>query len=383
MLSRKLFPALDLSFQVGVAMFTGLQFLLMTAVFAHVLTMIFRSGVPRLLNGLFLVFFTFYPIHPLYSVTIWKDVSFSVCLLVFEVLLFYELRQHKIRFCVGIAVSGILLVLFRHNGVWLLVLSIPFLFSAFRSSRKLVLCAFLIAILFIIAWKSVFLPALRIPGGEISEALSLPLQQIALTAKRQHRSMDEELLAEIRVFFDTPNFWKWYTYRIADPVKNRFSETYYRAHRAEFWRLWLKLAKTYPQDTIDGFLLHTFGYWYPEMPCSGFAVGIDNDGFFGIHMAPKGAGQPAEPITAWIAGSGYKDIPLISLLFSPGACFWVCLACFFYCLYRKSPAFFLFIPVIILWLTALASPVNCEYRYVYGMFLCVPLLFTAALVSWD
>ena len=35
------------------------------------------------------------------------------------------------------------------------------------------------------------------------------------------------------------------------------------------------------------------------------------------------------------------------------------------------------IPIIILWLTNLASPVWCEYRYIYGMFTTMPIFLFA------
>lgn len=46
-----------------------------------------------------------------------------------------------------------------------------------------------------------------------------------------------------------------------------------------------------------------------------------------------------------------------------------------YAIYRKNYDYILiYIPLIILWLTTLASPVFAEYRYVYAIFTCLPIL---------
>ena len=155
-------------------------------------------------------------------------------------------------------------------------------------------------------------------------------------------------------------------------MKNNFLEEEYAKDPAAFWRLWIKTGLAYPQDYADAFLIHSYGYWYPETPHWVFVTGIDDNGVFGIHAEPKLTGDRIGRALRWLSDSKYDEIPLLSLLFSPGACFWAYVILFFFLLYRRSPAYILCIPMLVLWLTALASPVNCEYRYVYGMFLCLP-----------
>ena len=373
-ISDKLFPGTDQANQAGVSLFITVQFLLMTAVFAAFAYLVMKRSLPAFLKAGILLFLLFYPVHPLYSVTMWKDVPFAVCLFVLLLMLILEQEQHKAGFVIGIVFAGILLTLFRHNGIYLILISAPFIPAAFRSGAKPVFAAFLAVIVFYICWRSVLLPAMDIPKGEASEAFSIPLQQVALTAKRHRSAGNEEQLIALDSWFTAGSIEERYTYRISDPVKNVFDNERYKADPGSFWRFWLELGKTYPQDYLDAVLLHTYGYWYPETPHWVFITGIDDDGLFGIHMDPKLDNGLTRSVTGWLTGAGYDELPLVSLLFSPGACFWVYVIGFFYCLYRKPRVVFFFIPLFSLWLTALASPVNCEFRYVYGLFLCLPLI---------
>lgn len=372
--SSNLFPGADHANQTGVSIFITIQFLLMTAAFAVFASLVIKRSLPDLVKIGILLFLLFYPVHPLYSVTMWKDVPFAVVLFVLMLLLICEKEQHKTGYIIGIAVSGILLALLRHNGIYLLLISFPFIPIAFKSKQMPVFAAFLAAILVYFCWRMLLLPALQIPKGEPSEAFSIPLQQIVLSAKRHRSAAPEEQMEKLDSWFSVEEIEKRYTYQLSDPVKIVFDNERYMSDPGNFWKLWLELGAAYPQDYLDALLLHTFGYWYPETPHWVFVTGIDDDGLFGIHMDPKLDNSLTRSVSEWLTGAGYDDLPLFSLLFSPGFCFWVYVVLFFYSLYRKSPAVFFYIPLIALWLTALASPINCEFRYIYGLFICLPLI---------
>ena len=70
-----------------------------------------------------------------------------------------------------------------------------------------------------------------------------------------------------------------------------------------------------------------------------------------------------------------RDIPIISMLFSIGFMFWLIIIALVYNIYNKCyKNILIYIPVIMLWLTTLASPVFCEFRYVYSIVTCLPVL---------
>ncbi len=75
-----------------------------------------------------------------------------------------------------------------------------------------------------------------------------------------------------------------------------------------------------------------------------------------------------------------RDIPVISMAFSIGTCFWALIICMGYKILQKEYKFiFLYIPIFILWLTIIASPVFCEFRYAYPMFMTLPVYLSFCL----
>lgn len=41
----------------------------------------------------------------------------------------------------------------------------------------------------------------------------------------------------------------------------------------------------------------------------------------------------------------------------------------------------IYLPILFLWLTCLASPVFCEFRYIYSLFTCIPILIGINFIS--
>ena len=65
------------------------------------------------------------------------------------------------------------------------------------------------------------------------------------------------------------------------------------------------------------------------------------------------------------------------MLFSVGFIFWVIIVCLGYKIYKKEYKYILvYLPIGILWLTLIASPVFCEFRYAYPLFTTLPLLIS-------
>ena len=67
----------------------------MSGAAAFVLKLILTTKTYRVIKTGAFLFLLFYPVHPLYSVTIWKDVPFAAALLMFEAMLILEQKQHK------------------------------------------------------------------------------------------------------------------------------------------------------------------------------------------------------------------------------------------------------------------------------------------------
>jgi len=78
--------------------------------------------------------------------------------------------------------------------------------------------------------------------------------------------------------------------------------------------------------------------------------------------------------------NGLRNIPVISMLYSIGFFTILLLLSFILLVIKRQYKLLLaFVPVIFLLVTTTASPVYAEYRYIYGMITCMPILMAFVL----
>ena len=207
-------------------------------------------------------------------------------------------------------------------------------------------------------------------NGSVKEILSIPLQQIARVKKYNKQELDKKTITEINLFFKCDNIEEKYIPIISDTVKIELDEEYFKEHKEEFINLWLKLLKSYFKDYVEAFISNSYGYYYPEAQhwVANRTMELNN---MGIIQQPLIKGNFVSKIDSLIER---RDIPILSMFFSIGAAFWTFIISLGYeILNKRYKSIILYIPICILWLTLIASPVFCEYRYAYSLFTALPL----------
>ena len=138
--------------------------------------------------------------------------------------------------------------------------------------------------------------------------------------------------------------------------------------------MWIKLFLKFPKEYIEAFLSNSYGYWYPQ------AINLIIPDWYDYAEDELIQYEKSKliqiPMMEKINNAiNQRKIPLMSIIFSIGFTFWVILICICYTIYKKKYRHLLiYIPILALWLTTIASPVWCEYRYIYSMFTSIPLL---------
>lgn len=208
--------------------------------------------------------------------------------------------------------------------------------------------------------------------------LSIPLQQIARVEKNHRDELDQEIKNNIDYFFKIQNIGDVYYPEISDNVKSNLDEKNYQDNKIEFIKLWLELLVKYPKEYIEAFISNSYGYYYPE--AINWTVGTDVQGEeYGVLREPK---IDNGIINFMFSLSDRRDIPIISMAFSIGAFCWTTLICFGYKIYKKEYKYILvYLPIFILWLTLIASPVFCEYRYAYPILLTLPIFVAMNIIK--
>ncbi len=382
------------NYNVGIAIYSIIQMLIMSAIFSFVIYYMAKKNISISFRIVTLIFFAIYPINAIYSITMWKDIIFSgfVVLVIIQMIeivtnteVFFQKKKNIILFILSL----IIMSLFRNNGIYVTVFAMPFLIITVKKYYRILLIAFLVVLVICGIIKGPIFEIFNINSSSIREALSVPLQQFARVVVVRGDVTIEEKEA-IYNFLPIEDYVEVYNPTISDPIKAKFNEEYFYEHKMEFVGLWIKIVLKYPVEVIEAFLCNSFGYWYPETQYWKVYTEIYQEGInesstglikapFDIHKIPLIKGKLIDTMVELIDN---KNIPIISMLFSIGFAFFIVIISFMYLYYKKRyKELIIYVPIIVLWFTCMASPVHCEFRYIYSMFISLPSLISINLIK--
>ena len=356
--------------ELGIALYSITQMLVMSAIFAFIVYYMSKKKIPNTIRILTLISFAIYPVHAIYSVTMWKDVLFGGVIALYTIWI-YEFTQNKLfiekkKNVILFIILTIMIIMLTKNGIFVVLFLSPFLIIQRKDSIKKVLLMILSSVVLYFVIHASLVNIYNAESGEIKEALSIPMQQLARIVTVHENELNEQELAQIKKFIQTNRIAELYDPTISDPIKANFSNEAFMGNKLEFLSMWMKFLIKYPLDYIESFLCGNYGYWYPD--AQNWAVTRSSDLGFKPILDTK--------IVPYIDSLiDRRDIPIITNLFSIGTNVWIMLIAFALCIYKKEyKLLIIFIPVITIVLTSMASPVFCEFRYVYGLFTTIPLL---------
>lgn len=373
----------------AIACYTVFQMVLMALLLCYCLCVLYRYGAGKKLCFLFLIFYACVPYNGSFAVTMWKDVLFSGFLLLFVLCIYRLLHLYtsggRLKNQPGLLalllISGLLVCLFRSNGLYVFLITTPFLVIVLRREWKLLLPGLLAIAALALCIKGPVYDALGVAEPAFSESLSIPAQQIARVVY-EGRALTQEQIDLLEKTVDYDSIADYYQPELSDPVKALIQyghPEYLEAHKGAYLQLWLQLGLRYPLDYWNAFVDQTRGYWYPGEPGLTVNESISpND--VGLTGQSVLSGTPAWKVVE-ILNKLYTIFPLYGLLYSIGAFTW---AAVFWCvncvLNGRKRNFLLFIPFFALILTlCLATPVAADLRYAYPLILSMPLLLCAGL----
>lgn len=373
----------------AIACYTVFQMVLMALLLCYCICILYRYGAGRKLCLLFLIFYACVPYNGSFAVTMWKDVLFSGFLLLFALCLYRLLHLYaaggRLKKQPGLLalllLSGFLVCLFRSNGLYVFLLTAPFLSIVLRREWKLLLPGILAVLVLSLFIKGPVYDALGVAEPAFSESLSIPAQQIARVVY-EGRTLTQEQIDLLNRTVDYDSIADYYQPELSDPIKALIqygNPEYLETHKGAYLKLWIQLGLRYPLDYWNAFVDQTRGYWFPGEPGLTVNESISpND--VGLTGQSVLSGTPAWKVVE-ILNKLYTILPLYGLLYSIGAFTW---AAVFWCvncaLNGRKRNFLLFVPFFALILTlCLATPVAADLRYAYPLILSMPLLLCAGL----
>ncbi len=379
------------SFTIAFGTLSLIQLILSAAVFSFIIYYMAKKNIKTIYRILALIFFALTPFIGQLNIAIWKDTPFSLLVLLMIIPLI-ELVTNKENFLKSkwkIIFTIILfsfVPFFKNTGIYILAITYVVVLTTNIKNWKSISIMFGIPIILYLVISGPVFNKMKIEQTESAEFLTVPIQQMARLEKYRSAELTENEKELIHKYIQTDEISKRYNPTIVDMVKEKFANQTFKENKVEFIKLFLHFTLKFPDETIAAFVCNSFGYYYPEVET--YALGSDTyETPLNEQQFMKVKKSPIIEIGALenIRKAMYeKDIPIISLIANLGAYFWILVGIFFINIYYKNYKLLIaFVPYIVVFLTAIASPVSGELRYVYPMLLSLPILtiFTLELIE--
>ncbi|MDO5292846.1 MAG: DUF6020 family protein [bacterium] len=372
---------------INITMFTFvmLQVLSLAFVYSYAINYIRSIKVPIVFQMLSLLFFMFYPVIPMYALTITKDSLYGGFMILVTIQFFKIVRSEekffssrKEKWILFGASTGLMLL--RNNGLYILLIVLFILGVRYRRSfKRIKTIVFTIGIpifLYGIVLLKIILPACNIPQGSPREMLSMPFQQVARYAvewgEEGFKDGEIEKINKILCFDkDLEVLKERYDPILSDGVKNHFNKYYTKEELKDFFGVWLKLLVRHPETYITA-TLHNNAYYYS----------VD----YGKHILYNGTGAPGAKFG--LKNPQFSEYPrsvvtqlikalnkssMLGWAFSVGTWNYMFFLCILYMIYKRQYKYVLVtLPVVLNLLICIAGPV-AYMRYAIEWIVVLPL----------
>lgn len=325
-----------------------------------------------------LIFYAFCPLFYIYTLNFIKDICFSICIFYYILLLIEILLDNdvliKYTYLIKLVIVLLLIMLFRNNGIYTILLSLPFLCISVKMYKKRLIICLLIPILIYLGLNKILYPIIGVSPGSVKEALSIPFQQTARTLYegKQYEKMDLEKISEV---LDVEVISKKYNPILSDPVKNTFNKDCNTKMLINYFKVWFKYLFIYPGTYIEATLNNSYAYLYPDK--------INSVGYFEsekwfvernpLNMEDLQLLQNQRNVLKEYYKI-YLKLPVIGTLLSAGFYSWLLVALTVYTILSNEKKYvIIYLALISILLVCIASP-YFAIRYMLSIVYCMPIL---------
>lgn len=358
----------------GAFLFNFVQYNFSCFVFAYTINFLHQIKTPKWLVISIFLFFLINPLWYIHAYTLVKDTYFYLFFMLYLIAFIkYLYSNSKWPFIL----SAIPLILFRNNGIHIVILTL-IIVGLFRKDKRVLNC---ILVLFFACFQIVYnytLEVFNIPQSNIREMLSVPIQQTARYIKKYDLTKEELKVYQSVFIISMDEIKKEYDPELSDPIK--FSFYAEKDTIGPYFEMWLKDFFKHPKVYFDAFLENYYGYIYP--PKREFKDGLAwfivvknemvNTGYFDFKMLNK-----FKPARKCIEENIQKvrELPIIEFLFNTGFYTYVLIIMLSYAIHKNKKEYFLVaMPIILALAFCFLSPVNAYIRYMNPIIVTIPIL---------
>ncbi len=366
----------------GVAVYSMVSMLLLAAAFAGICEWQYCAGLPSPVRVLSILFLALCPFNGIYSITMWKDIPFAAFMILFmlNLLDLTEDSAGKGKAAAYAALS-ILVCIFRSNGIYAWLFTVPFFLWQLRAEWKKWMSLSAAALGICLLYKSLLLPSLGVVEPDAVESLSIPAQQIACVIAKGGE-LPDGAARELEQIVDLAKVPETYNSHTSDPVKKLVRSfgnmEYIVQHKDRLAKIYAETGIKNPYLYLEAFIEQTKGYWYHKENDWIYHTTFITENDIDIWRDGK---LPDMAITGMerlldLCLNGFHVVCSLALLT------YAVLFSIMVSLLNRSPVT-VYMPLLGLVLTLLmATPRYGDFRYVYPLFAALPLYLGNMIYSY-
>ena len=373
------------SYQSGIALNALIQIIVTSMMFSFIVGYMKNLNICKKIRIIGFIFIGLYPVIGHFSVIVWKDIVFNLLIVLSSLVIIEILKEKNIK-NLKLNILWIILLyfmmLYKNNGIYIEVLSsIVILTYLIFNNRKNIIRVAIILILPVILYlttTNVIFKQLKILGPTPGEAMGIPIQGLARNIKINGEDFTPEEKEQIRYFFDFEKVKELYNPRLSDNMKNMIAyKLEDKSNIIKIAKLYIRMLRRYPLDTIQAFFSNTEGYYYINTDMHGVTTNVYNsplesDRIAVLERKPKII--KIDNINEIMQNIYTGKTPILSIFINIPFLVWSYIIMIGYLIYRKRYLDIIpFIPLAVLVLTAIASPVSGEQRYILAILYGYPL----------
>lgn len=330
-----------------------------------------------------LLFLLVNPLLAIYSVTVWKDVIFG-CVLYMLLIRLLEFIDYPAYFVSGItqkvSFAFVLLAcsLLRSNGIAVAFVACIALIVFSKLKRlptlKPTIVVSVSTLVAAVLVTSALFPALGLRSAHFSESISLPIQQVGRTIH------DDGFITpwNMDTFDHILSLDDWessYKPEIADPIKFNadFDDEYLESNKLAFIKAWVRTGFNNPELYFLAWADQTQAFW--NIPSSTMYFGGSGYILEGTETQTFRNSIAYVADEEFVISAGYAFIDLCWPFTNAAFLAWLILFALLLSLYRRKYDSIVFLlPLIALWLTYLVAVPANDFRYIFPLYLALPLV---------
>ena len=369
------------SSEVGVLIHSIIQSVLMALCFSYSLTWMYKRNFSRWIILIGLIFFSINPIIQVLVLTTTHDILYGgvllvlMCYMIDSALYTEEFFSSK-KNIILLSLFAFLMCMLRNQGVYMLILLLPFAVLAWKKYRLKMLISIGVPIVMFFLITGPLYSVLGIQKADIREALSVPMQQLGRVNQKVEGGITDEQYEEIYRYIPKEYLNSYHT-MVSDTIKSGFRSDEFKKDPMGFVKVWYDVGTNNAGRYIDAFIYSTYGYYYMgKTPYHKEYILYDgvNESLDPLYIQRQTKFPLYDNYLREISKTPvYENVPVLRVILRQAFPFLLMIICIYLAWLRRSyKELVLLILPFAYWGTLILGPVVC-IRYVFPLVIMIPI----------